>query len=93
MENYTVWSPENDETEDDAATVEALDAEDAAATWGRLWDEGDWEYPEYHVASGNDEPIVHVRAPDGTLSRWRVEGEWDPIYSASEVDEGEGDDR
>jgi len=86
MSRYTAWC----ETEGSAASVDAVDAEDAAMQWAALHDaDGGGNY----IVDNCLFPVVHVRAPDGTLSRWRVEGEWDPIYSASEMDEGEGDDR
>ena len=89
MERYAAWCPEQS-TEEDATTVEAHSAESAARAWARHYDEGD---TDFDIAERNIFPVVHVRAPDGTLSRWRVEGEWDPVYSASELDEGEGEDR
>ena len=86
MERYAAWCPEQS-TEEDATTVEAHSAESAARAWARHYDEGD---TDYDISSGNYEPVVHVRAPDGTLSRWEGSGEWDPIYSASEVAEDGG---
>ena len=82
---YLVWCPEHDELEVDAKPIRANDAEEAVTEWADQYDVRTAEYP---IVGGRDEPTVHARAPDGTVTRWQVTGESVPHYSARELEEG-----
>jgi hypothetical protein len=78
---YQVWRDE--ETRDDARTVDGIDHEDAAEEWAQ---EEDWSSAEYSIVSQNDEPIVCVSlVDDDDVRRFKVRGEAVPSYSATEV--------
>ncbi len=78
---YRVWCPDRCEDEEDAGVVHAHGPEPAAETWA---ERDDAHSADYAIVGGSP-AIVHVRAPDGTLTVWRVTGEVIPSYSASEV--------
>jgi hypothetical protein len=80
--NYLVWCPKLDESEDRVRPISASDAEEAAELWARDYDSSS---AEYDIVSGRDEPVVHVRAPDGTLTTWSLTGESEPVYIARAV--------
>ena len=78
---WRVWCPDLDGDEDDARTFAALDAQDAAQEWA------DWEdrtSAEYLIVGGTDRE-VHVRGPDGQVTRWLVSGRSEAAYYAREV--------
>lgn len=84
-QTFEVWCPEEDdgEIESHRRKIEAMDAEDAAEQWA---EQEDWYSAEYAIVSGRSTPVVAVRAPDGTETRYRVRGEAVPAYYADEVE-------
>ena len=77
MVNYLVWCPEQDETQEDAFSVEAYSPGHAA----REWAEHEDSYgAEYSIVSQRWEPVVIVMGPDGLKTRWKVTGESVPEY-------------
>ena len=81
LDIFQVWSLTDGEDISDALPFRALDAEDASIEWARHHD----EHTEDYIARQMDEPCVEVQSPDGTLSRWRVQGEYEPVYSAESL--------
>ena len=77
---FLVWESENDET--DAREVRAFDEESAAEKWA---EEDDCNSAEYDIISGNDVEVT-VKAPDGTIKKFKVSGESVPQYHADEVE-------
>jgi hypothetical protein len=75
---FKVWCPDTGGTEDDARSVEAISATGAAEEWAA---EDDWRSAEYAIVGGTP-AVVMVRAPDGQLTEWRVEGQALPSYVA-----------
>jgi len=78
---WRVWRSDEGSTEDDAREVRASDAEQAAEDFAE-WD--DSQSAEYSIARGN-EALISVRGPDGSLSTFKVEGEYVPHYIARET--------
>ena len=81
---YLAWCPDLDEDEDEAIALYAVEAEEAAEEWAERQDA---DSAEYGIVVG-EPATVHVRAPDGTVTVWRVTGESVPSYSAEEVVDG-----
>jgi len=79
-----VWCEEQGESEDDAETFYAMDAEDAAKEWAET---DDCYSAEYMIVAQKWEPVVSVMdRRDGEIKRFCVTGEAVPSYSASEVE-------
>ena len=85
---WVVWSPENDESVDDGSMkVRARDAESAAELWAEREDR---ESAEYSIVGGKSTPTVCVvlaSEPSAEPTRWFVEGESVPSYSATQIGE------
>lgn len=80
---FLVWCEEQGATEDDAETIHAHDAEDAAEKWA---DRDDRSSAEYLIVAQKWEPTVTVKDQrDGEMKRFIVTGEAVPSYSATEV--------
>lgn len=82
---WLVWCPDHGETESDARTIYAADAEGAAEEWAEIDDRDSAEY----CIVGGDEVTVHVRLDDDfaddEVTAWVVTGESVPSYSATSV--------
>lgn len=78
---YRIWR--EDEREDDGDDVLCTNPQDAVGLWA---EDSDQQSAEYSIVGGRDVPVVHVRAPDGTVTRWRVRGEAVPHYYATQVE-------
>lgn len=78
-----VWCPDYDECEHDAKQMSSADPATAAEEWA---EREDWMSAEYQIVGGQDAPIVYVRSPDGTVTRFRVTGESVPVYQAVEIE-------
>lgn len=76
---FKVWCPADGDSVEDARTITAFDAKEAAEFWA---ERDDAESAEYSIVSGRTMPVVVVEAADGTRSQWRVAGEAVPAYSA-----------
>lgn len=96
---YYYWIPEYDGdmkgAEDPVpggSSMYALDASTVAERCAKLWDED--EVPSIASGDGTEELIVRVLPvePEGAWppKTFRVTGCWDPVYSAEEIDDGEG---
>ena len=72
---FEVWSDDNEHpiTFDEPGPREAAEA----------WADGEDSGHDYAIASGRRDPVVSVRAPDGSLSRWTIEAEAVPVYRAA----------
>ena len=82
--SFLVWCEEQGESEDDAETFYAMDAEDAAKEWAET---DDCYSAEYMIVAQKWEPVVSVMdRRDGEIKRFCVTGEAVPSYSASEVE-------
>jgi len=68
--------------------VHAVDAELAAERWA---EDDDCDSAEYGILRGDDAEVV-VTAADGTKTRWKVMGESEPTYYASQIEEGGEDE-
>lgn len=71
-------------TIDDALTIEANDAYEAAEIWA---DRHDWNTAEFAIVSGTPAE-VEVRDEDGNVWHLRVEGHTERKYHAEERDGG-----
>lgn len=80
MKTFLVWFPDDGDTEDDAVEVDAFDpemaAEDACEECSRC-DQG--EIDSYQA-------LVAVKAPDGTVTKWRVAASATITYIAEPVE-------
>ena len=77
---YTCWCPDRWQTEQDGKEFPSsacVHARDAAERYSELHC-GFWSDPFSYLE-------VHVRAPDGTLSRWKVEVEAVPEFTATRL--------
>jgi hypothetical protein len=79
---YVVWCLDDEETENDARTIEAYDAETAAETWA---ERDDYQSAEYRIVGGTDVTVC-VKDEEGTVLRFRLSGESVPSYTAREVE-------
>jgi hypothetical protein len=79
---FLVWRPDDQETEEDARTFHARDAEEAAERWA---EEDDQASADYAIVGGSSADLT-VRGPDGALTRWTVTGEAVPEYHAREIE-------
>jgi hypothetical protein len=81
---FRVWEPKEGGTFDDARTVRAYDAKDAAEEWAKR---EDWNSAEYYIVSGKHEPTVCVVPADESdpARQFVVTGESHPVYHATEV--------
>ena len=76
---WTVWCPEDGaDGPEDGRTVRAFDADQAAERWA---DHDDCN-GDYDIVSGRSTPIVHVQGEDEEVTRWKVTGEAEPVYTA-----------
>ena len=66
---------------DEWREIRAIDAETAAEKWAEREDS---ESAEYSIVGGRETPVVNVRGPDGSVTRWIISGEAVPKYYASE---------
>lgn len=79
---WKIWCPEYDETEEDAKTIYAGWARDAAAKWGEWFDREDCDYT---ILNGDD-VVVHVKGGEfNTVRQFRVQGKTVPEYWAEEL--------
>ena len=75
---WTVWEPDSGETEDDARTVLAPSAEQAAADFGEWQDrQGD-----YTIIRGTSATVLVRSADGGAVLAFEVNGESLPHYTA-----------
>jgi len=74
---FYCWDFDN-ATEEDAEEIEAFDAETAAEEYAKDDDERGGDAPR-------EEREVCVKHEDGTIERFSVELDWEPVYSASKV--------
>lgn len=81
---FIVWN--EDKGEDNAVTIDAGDAEEAAESWA---EQDDWKSAEYAICAGRSTPTVSVRDPDGKVARFKVEGETVPSYRVDEIECGD----
>lgn len=81
MKTFQVARAEHAE-KDRWTRVKAVDAETAVGLWAENYDSTS---AEYAIVGGRDEPVVVVRAADGTLRKFRVRGEAQPMYFAEEL--------
>jgi hypothetical protein len=83
-----VWNPDQAETVEDARTIYARDAEDAAVDWG---ERDDNDSAEYDIAKGTSAVVCVQRlgqnGPEGDIEKYRVSGEYNPDYWADRVEE------
>lgn len=76
---FEVWSDDNEHP----VTFEESGPREAAIAWA----DGEDSRGDYAIVGGRRDPVVSVRAPDGTVTRWHVEGEAVPSYWARPVRE------
>lgn len=80
---WTAWQDGDEEVAVRARDAES-DAESAAERWAEDFDEStDFESG---IACNHRSAVVSVRGPDGQVTRWKVEGEMVPSYSAKPAD-------
>ena len=78
---YKVWC-EKFQDEEDAKTYTTLYPESAAKLYAK---DMDVDSCNYTFVNGNDLLVVNVKDSDGVITKWSVEGDWEPLYYASEV--------
>lgn len=78
---HLVWCPLQGETEEDAITIRARDAEQAAEAWA---ERSDRESADYTIVRGSEARICVRTVLSGELRRFIVRGESVPKYDASE---------
>lgn len=85
------WGPKPWETPPEDGNwhgLHARDAEEAAERFAETYDaEGD--YPFLSARHGR----VWVRDPDGTVTRWEIEAEAEPVYTATEYSSENGEEK
>lgn len=79
MKIYRVFSPDLDQTPEDARRVMAHDDEDAATLWGRRQDA---ESAEYTIAKGSDMVAIVCEEGTTTTASFIVTAETTPTYIA-----------
>ena len=84
--SFLVWS-EDDSDESDATTVYAIDHECAAERWA---EDDDCNSADYSIVSGNPATVSVRSIKDGSLMRFKVTGESEPVYSANELPAADG---
>lgn len=81
---WRAWCPADGEAEEFAKEYPhkpCRSAQDVAELYAGKHDEA----CDGDIVKGG-ELVVHVRSPEGELTRWEVTGEWDPVYFARELD-------
>lgn len=80
MKTFLVWFPDDGDTEDrDSCKIDAVDPEMAA-------EEACEDYRCDPEEIDGDPVLVAVKAPDGTVTKWRVAASTTITYSAEPVE-------
>ncbi len=80
---WSVWCPDYGADSDDAKTVTAGSAQEAAEQWA---ERSDYDSADYSIVKGMD-VTVHVNAPGCGTRRFIVTGESVPVYTARLITE------
>lgn len=79
---FVVWSPEEDQTQDDGERIRALDAQHAAELWA---DKAGRVSCEFLLLSGETITVCVFNEKTKEITRWQVSGEAIPHYNAREM--------
>jgi hypothetical protein len=75
LPEFDCWVAEDG---DEPVGIRAVDAQDAAADRAEKLDQSSGGA----MSAGDWNPVIHVRAPDDTVTSWSIEVEFSPHYHA-----------
>ena len=78
---WEVW--EEDERREDARTVRADDEEEAAEQFA---EDDDCNSAEYRIVGGSPATVFVAKVDSEEITKWKVEGEAIPSYTARQLD-------
>lgn len=79
---WRVWDEDQGQTREDARLVYTTTPDSAAEAWA---EHDDNDSAEYSIAKGTPTVVCVAREPDGPVEKFKVHGEYQPVYWAEPV--------